>query len=95
MVVARIDITIEESKATRAKLDSIVTDYTAFRSKAETSFVIVRWLMVLIAIVLSIVLLGLFSLARSAGNVEATVEQQQKTLNDIRREVSELHGKHK
>lgn len=94
-VVARLDMTIEEFNATRAKLDSLMTAHTAFRSKAETSFGIVRWMMVFLAVVLIIVILGLLAVARSVGSLEATVQHQQKTLDDIRREASELHGKHK
>jgi methyl-accepting chemotaxis protein len=77
------------------QVTALVGDYAAFKADTGRTVAVVKWVGVFGAGVLFTVILSAFSLARSAGNLEATVQQQQKTLEEIRREVSEMHGKQK
>ncbi|MBO0698838.1 MAG: hypothetical protein J2P46_10620 [Zavarzinella sp.] len=94
-LATKVEIVGDEVKGTRLKVDNLAADYTAFKSKAETTFALVRWIGVFTAGVFVTVILGAFTVARSAGSLEATIQQQQKTLDEIRRDVAELHGKQK
>ena len=78
-----------------AKLDTLAGDYGAFRSKSDTTFSLVRWVGVFAAGVFVSIVLSAFSVIRSAGNLEATVQQQQKTLDEIRRELADWRTKPK
>jgi hypothetical protein len=92
-MIARLDINTQELKETRTRLESMVNDYSAFRSKGETTFAMVRWIGVFVAGGMVTVILSAVSVARSAGSLEATVQRQQKTLDEIHREMSEMRGK--
>ena len=78
------------------------TDEMAEEAKAETTFALVRWSGIFMAGVFMTVLLSAFTFARSAGSLEATIiqqqkilDQQQKTLEAIQRDLSDLKAQKK
>jgi peptidoglycan hydrolase CwlO-like protein len=81
--------------AVSVKLDTYTSDYAAFRSKSDTTFALVRWVGVFAAGVFLTIVISAFNVSRSAGNLEATVQQQQKVLDEIRRELTDLRAKPK
>jgi hypothetical protein len=98
----KLEGAIEQLKVTNARVDSVAlkleamtTDYTAHKSKAETMFAFTKWIGVFAAGVLSAGILAAFTVVRTAGSYEATAQQQQKTLEEIKRDVSELRTKQK
>jgi uncharacterized coiled-coil protein SlyX len=76
-----------------SKLDAVATDHTTLKSKSDTSFAIVRWAAGTCVAFLLGSLVSAFMVARSAGGLESTVQQQQKTLDEIKLEVHELRKK--
>ena len=93
VVVARLDSSIEEFRLTRSRLDGLLTDHTAFRSKAELRFAMIRWITVLGAGLLFTWIASAFALVRTAGSWEATTQHHQKSIDEIRHEMRDLQGK--
>lgn len=91
VVVARLDTTIDELKATRTRLDTIAVDYAAFKSKAETTFALVRWIGATATVALVSIIVAAFAVARSAGSLETTVQHHQKSLDEINKRLAESH----
>lgn len=92
-VVAALAATTARLDTVSAKLDTQANDYAAFKSKSETTFALTRWIGAFAAVAVIGVIGSAFTVVRSVGNLEATVQQQQKVLDDIRRDVSDLKSK--
>lgn len=97
VLTARLESVTEELRRTNAKLDvvtarldALAVDFAAFKARTENSFSLVRWVGVFMAGALLSMVGGAVLIARSAGALEATVQQQQKVLEEIRRDVGEL-----
>ena len=71
------------------------TDYAAHKSKADTTFALTKWIGAFVAGVFFSILVGAFTVVRAAGSLEATVQQQQKVLDEIKRDVNEIKAKQK
>ncbi len=100
--IVRLDGAIEQLKITNARVDVVseklevmTTDYTAHKAKAETMFAFTKWIGAFVAGVFLTVLIAAFSVVRTAGGYEATIQQQQKTLEEIKRDVTEIRTKQK
>jgi uncharacterized membrane-anchored protein YhcB (DUF1043 family) len=98
----KLDSAVEQLKVTDARIDAVIekldvmtSDYTAHKAKAETMFAFTKWIGAFVAGVFLTVLIAAFSIVRTAGSYEATIQQQQKTLEEIKRDVSELRSKQK
>src|ERR1700722_3941227 len=85
---ARVDVVSE-------KLEVMTTDYTAHKAKAETMFAFTKWIGAFVAGVFLTVLIAAFTVVRTAGGYEATIQQQQKTLEEIKRDVTDIRNKQK
>lgn len=100
VAIVRLDMVISELNKTNGRIDTVtvrldglVTDFAAFRAKTDNSFGVARWAVVFAASVLITVIGSGFWIAREAGRLENRVEHQQKTLDDIRRDVAEIRTK--
>lgn len=85
---ARVDVVSE-------KLEVMSADYTSHKAKAETMFAFTKWIGMFVAGVLCTGIFAAFTVVRTAGNCEATLQQQQKTLDEIKRDVNESRPKQK
>jgi hypothetical protein len=92
---ARMDATNARIDAGTLKLDAMAADYSGHKSKAETMFAFSKWIGAFVAGVFLTVLLAAFTVVRTAGGYESTIQLQQKTLEEIKRDVSEIRNKQK
>lgn len=102
VVMAKFDGLTDSLKATNGRIDAVIekletmtADYTAFKSRADTTFALTKWVGAFVAGVFVTVLLGAFSVIRSAGNLESTVQQQQKTLDEIKHDLADIRSRPK
>jgi chromosome segregation ATPase len=109
VVIVKLDGAIEQLKSSQVRMDGVTgkleamtTDYIAHKSKAETMFAFTKWIGVFVAGVLSSGLLAAFTVVRTVGSYETTIQQQQKTLDqhsktldEIARDVTEIRNKQK
>ena len=95
VLISKLDAVIEQSKVTNAKVDAMSTDYAAHKSKADTTFALTKWIGAFVAGVFLTILVGSFTVVRSAGSLETTVQQQQKTLGEIKHDLNEIRAKQK
>ena len=102
-VLVALDTKIETIQADLQKVSKkIDEEFAPFKSRTETTLGFLKWIGGFAAGAFLTVVLAAFSVARSAGSLDATVLQQQKTLDlqqkvleDIRRELVELRVKPK
>ena len=102
VLTARLDALADALRATgvrldgtTAKLDGVVAEHAALRSKSDTTLGLVKWVGAFVAGVFLALLASGFTVVRAAGHVEAAVEQHQKSLDEIRRELAEIRTKQK
>lgn len=76
----------------RGKFDTHQMAATEFRAEVNTTLRLARWIGATAVVALVSVILAAFAVARSAGSVEATIQQQQKTIDEIRKDVQALHA---
>jgi phage shock protein A len=102
VVIAKLDSTIDALKATSTRpdatverLDRLIADHGAEKTRTDTTFGVLRWAGATSFALLVTIVFGAFSIARSAGSLETRVQDQQKTLDDVRRDVAEIRAKQK
>lgn len=94
VAVARLDANNENLNRTNARLDSaalamqaLTSDFSEFRGRVDAVINTTKWFGAFAATVLVSVIASGFYIARSAGSLDATVQQQQKTLDEIRGKI--------
>lgn len=100
ITTARLDSAIDNLNHTNARLDgasqelkTLTRDFSEYRGRVETVIGTSKWFGAFVATVFVSVVATGFYVARSAGSLDATVQQQQKTLDEIKREVVDIRGK--
>jgi peptidoglycan hydrolase CwlO-like protein len=100
VVTARLDSAVGDLNKTNARIDTVTTridglatELSAFRAKTETSFSTARWAVTFAAGVFITVLGSAFLIAREAGRLDSRVEQHQKSLDEVRKDMSEIRSK--
>jgi chromosome segregation ATPase len=83
------------SRETVASVTTLTDSHTTFKAKAETTFGFLRWAGVFTAGTLVTVIFAAFAVVRTAGNLESNLQQQQKAIEEIKRDVGEIRAKQK
>ncbi len=98
--VARLDVVTEDLRRTNARLDLVVQEmqasrreFTEFRGRVDAVINTTKWFGAFAATVFVSVVASGFYIARSAGSLDATVQQQQITLAEIKHDLGELRRK--
>lgn len=81
--------------AIQADLHALAVDFASFKAKADVTVRLAQWIAATAAVTLISVIFAAVTVARSAGSLESTVQQQQKALDEIRVDLRELRNKPK
>jgi methyl-accepting chemotaxis protein len=99
---ARLDAAIGELSRTNDRLDAAITkvdahatEFSAFRGRTEHSFGVAKWAVTFAAGVFITVLGSALWVVRETDRLSGRVEQQQKVLDEIRRDVADVKAKAK
>ena len=102
VVLVKFDALVDSLKAMNTRIDGVTgkleamtTDYTAFKAKADTTFAITRRVGAFVAGVFFSVLVGGFTVVRSAGSLEMSVQQHQTSLDEVNKQLAEIRAKQK
>lgn len=89
----KVSSTGSELAEVAKKLDSHRTDFAAFQGQVNATLGIARWIAATAAVTMISVIIAAFTVARSAGSLETTVQLQQKTLDEIKLELTGMRPK--
>jgi septal ring factor EnvC (AmiA/AmiB activator) len=89
-IATRLDSRLD---AVAAKIEGHGTEFAAFRGKAETTLNLTKWIGAFTAGVLVTVGGSAVMAARYVGTLEASVQHQQRTLDEIKRDLGDIRSK--
>jgi len=92
---ARGEATETRARETADKVATVAESHGAFRAKTETTFGMLRWAGAFAAATLVTVIFAAFAMIRAAGSLEANIQQQQKSIEEIKRDVADIRARQK
>ena len=93
LTTSKLDTVVNRLSSVESKLEIVTQDYTSFKSKMDTTYSLMKWLGAFAAGTLITLIISGSMIARSAGNMEATIQHQQTTLNELKEIAREQRAK--
>jgi septal ring factor EnvC (AmiA/AmiB activator) len=92
---AKLEAAETRSRENAVTVATLSDSQSAFKAKAETTFGMLRWAGAFAAATLVTVIFAALTVVRAAGNLEANIQQQQKSIEEIKRDVADIRTKQK
>ena len=92
---AKFGETESRARETSAAVAAVSESHIAFKAKGENTFAFLRWVGGFAAVSLFGIIGSAWTVTNSMSRLDANIQQQQKTLDEIRRELGEIRSKQK
>ena len=89
-IAGKVVVSMSEMKHVTEKLDAHRVDFASFHGRVDATLAFAKWIGATAALTLISVILASFAIARSAGQYESSVQEQQKTLSEIKQELADI-----